>query len=323
MMTRIFVYTPPKERELKFMEILIWLIVIALILGFLLVDLGIFNRKPHKISAKEALITSTIWIVLAFSFNGFIWVWHGPEPALAFFTGYALEKMLSLDNMFVFVMIFQYFAVASYHQHRILFWGIIGAIIFRLIFILIGLKLIDLFEEVLYFFGALLIYSSYKMYWKKEETLELKHNGFVKWVQKWAPLKENYKGRHFFLYRDGKWYITPALLVLLTIEISDVIFAIDSIPAIFAITLDPFIVFTSNIFAICGLRSLYFLLAHSITRFYYLQHAISLILGFVGFKLILKDFLHIPIFVSLAVIFLTLIIAILFSMKRNQRKNLE
>lgn len=286
-----------------------------------MLDLGVFNRKPHKISPQEALITSMIWISLALIFNGFIWLSKGSEPAMSFLTGYLLEKMLSLDNMFVFVIIFQYFAIASYHQHRILFWGVIGAIIFRLFFILIGLKLVEMFEGVLYLFGALLIYSSFKMYWRKEEKIKIGPHSLIRWVRKWIPLKENYKGRHFFLFREGKWHITPALIVLLTIEVSDIIFAVDSIPAIFAITLDPFIVFTSNIFAICGLRSLYFLLAHSITQFYYLQHAISLILGFVGFKLIFKDLVKIPVFISLSVIFMTLIIAVLISIRKNRQTN--
>ena len=301
------------------MELLLWISAISLVLGFLMVDLGVFNRKPHKISINEALITSIIWVSLALIFNGFIWVSKGSDPALAFFTGYLLEKMLSLDNMFVFVMLFQYFSIPSYHQHRILFWGIIGAIIFRLIFIFLGLKLVEVFESILYFFGALLVYSSYKMYWKKDERRQIGANSLILWIQKWLPMKKNYKGRHFFLFRDQKWYATPAFLALLTIEISDVIFAIDSIPAIFAITLDPFIVFSSNIFAICGLRSLYFLLAHSLTRFYYLQHAISLILGFVGFKLLLKDIVKIPISLSLIVIFTSLAVAIIISIRKNRK----
>lgn len=301
------------------MQLLLWISVISLILGFLLIDLGIFNRKPHTISMKEALIMSVIWVSLALLFNSFIWISEGSEPALAFFTGYLLEKMLSLDNMFVFVMLFSYFSVPSHHQHHILFWGIIGAIIFRLAFILIGLKLVEVFDHVLYVFGAFLLYSSYKMYWKRDDHVKPGPNKLILWVSHWFRVRKDYKGRQFFIKKNGLWYATPAFIVLLSIEMSDIIFAVDSIPAIFAITLDPFIVFTSNIFAICGLRSLYFLLAGSITRFYYLQHAISLILGFVGVKLLLKDIITIPILISLIVVFTTLVAAIIVSIQKNRR----
>ncbi len=301
------------------MEILIWICVIGLILGLLLIDLGVFNRKPHTISMKEALIMSIIWVSIALLFNVFVWFSRGTDPAIAFFTGYLLEKMLSLDNMFVFVMLFHYFAVPSYHQHRILFWGILGAIVFRLIFILLGLKLVEVFDHVLYLFGAFLIYSSYKMYWRKDDQIVPGPNKLILWISRWFRIKENYKGRHFFLKRNGLWYATPSFIVLLSIEMSDIIFAVDSIPAIFAITLDPFIVFTSNIFAICGLRSLYFLLAESLARFYYLQHAISLILGFVGVKLLLKDVIKIPVLISLIVVFTTILIAVLTSIQKNRR----
>lgn len=300
-----------------------WIGIVALILIFLVIDLGVFNRKPHKISVREAFLTSFTWVSLALLFNGFIWFWKGGEPALAFFTGYLLEKMLSLDNMFVFVVIFQFFSIAPHHQHRILFWGILGAIVFRLLLILIGIHLVESYEWILYLFGALLIYSSYKIYWERNQKVEFGSNGFILWIRQWLPLIDNYKGRRFFLKRDGKWFATPALLVLILIECSDIVFAIDSIPAIFAITLDPFIVFTSNIFAICGLRSLYFLLAHSITRFYYLQHAISIILGFVGFKLLINHYFKIPIAVSLGVIFCTLTIAILASVWKNRKANIS
>jgi tellurite resistance protein TerC len=286
------------------------------------IDLGFFNRKPHGISFKEAIRTSFMWISLALLFNAFIWFWKGGDPALAFFTGYLLEKMLSLDNMFVFVVIFQFFSIAPRHQHRILFWGVLGAIVFRLLLILIGFKLVETYEWILNVFGVLLIYSSYKMYWKRDEKLKIGPNVLTRWIRNWLPLKENYKGRRFFLHQEGKWFITPVFLVLLTIEVSDIIFAIDSIPAIFAITLDPFIVFTSNIFAICGLRSLYFLLSQSIKRFYYLQHAISIILGFVGLKLLFNSVFKIPIGVSLGVIFCTLLMAIIASIHKNRQVNL-
>ncbi|HUX78786.1 MAG TPA: TerC family protein [Alphaproteobacteria bacterium] len=299
-----------------------WIGFFILILIFLVLDLGVFNRIPHKISAREAFWVSLLWIALSLLFNCIIWHEKGSEPALAFFTGYLLEKLLSLDNMFIFVIVFRYFEIAPRHQHRILFWGILGAIIFRLLLIVIGIKLIEAFEWILYFFGALLIYSSYRIFRERNQPAKIETNALILWAKKWIPLRENYKGRRFFLHINGKWTATPAFLVLLTTEISDIIFAIDSIPAIFAITLDPFIIFTSNIFAILGLRSLYFLLAHVITRFYYLQHAISVLLGFIGLKLMLTNHFKIPLELSLGVIVCTLIIAIIASVWKNkQEKN--
>lgn len=294
-----------------------WIGMIALILLFLLLDLGVFNRIPHKTSPREALKTSIIWIALALLFNIFIWFWRGGEPALAFFTGYLLEKLLSLDNMFVFILIFNFFGILPRHQHRILFWGIVGAILFRLLLIFVGIQLIESFYWTFYLFGGFLIYSSYKIYQERNQPETLETNTLVFWAKKWIPLQENYKGRRFLLYKNGRWIATPACLVLLVIEASDAIFALDSIPAIFAITLDPFIVFSSNIFAILGLRSLYFLLAYFLPRFYFLQHAIAVNLAFIGVKLMLTHHLHIPLWFSLSVIASTLIVAILASLKRN------
>ncbi|MBY0293037.1 MAG: TerC/Alx family metal homeostasis membrane protein [Alphaproteobacteria bacterium] len=295
-----------------------WVGIIVLILLLLALDLGVFNRIPHKISPREALRVSLTWVGCALLFNIFIFYRQGSEAALAFFTGYLLEKLLSLDNMFVFIIIFKFFPILPRHQHRILFWGVLAAIVFRLLLILIGLKLIETFDWVLYAFGVLLLYSSYKIYREKDQPTTLETNPLLLWAKKRLPLKENYKGRRFFLQINGKWFITPAFLVLFIIEVSDIVFAIDSIPAIFAITLDPFIVFTSNIFAILGLRSLYFLLAHLIPRFYYLQQALSAILGFIGFKLILHPFLDVPTEFSLGFIICVLIIAILASLWKNK-----
>lgn len=301
--------------------IFLWIGLITLIIVFLIIDLGVFNRVPHVISPKEALKTSLVWIGLSLLFNLFVWYDRGPDPALAFFTGYLLEKMLSLDNMFVFVIIFNVFNIAPRHHHRILFWGVLGAIFFRLLFIILGIKLIESFSWTLYFFGAILIYSAYKIYRKQGKPISIEDNSLILLVKKWLPLKENYKGRRFLLHINKQWFITPAFLALLTIEICDIIFAIDSIPAIFAITLDPFIVFTSNIFAILGLRSLYFLLANIIPRFYYLQHALAIILGFIGIKLLLTNHFHLPIIVSLGVIGLSLFIAILASYWEDKHVN--
>lgn len=303
--------------------IFIWGGLITLIVMFLMIDLGVFNRIPHAISSKEAFTTSLVWIGLALLFNLFVWYDRGPEPALSFFTGYLLEKLLSLDNMFVFVVIFNAFGILPRHHHRILFWGVLGAIFFRLTFILIGVKLIETFSWTLYFFGFILMYSAYKISTKHGKPINIGDNPLILIIQKWFPVRENYKGRRFFLHINNKWFITRGFLALLTIEVCDIIFAVDSIPAIFAITLDPFIVFTSNIFAILGLRSLYFLLANIIPRFYYLQHAIALILGFIGLKLLLANHFKIPIAFSLSIIGFSIMIAIIASYWREKhaRKN--
>ncbi|MBL8676232.1 MAG: TerC/Alx family metal homeostasis membrane protein [Alphaproteobacteria bacterium] len=299
-------------------SLLPWIGVFILILLFLFLDLGIFNKVPHKISTREALGMSAAWVALALCFNLGIWYWKGGEPALAFFTGYFLEKFLSLDNMFVFLIIFNSFNIIPRHQHRILFWGILGAIVFRLLLTLLGIKLIQTFDWILYFFGVLLLYSSYKIFRERNKPAELETNAIITWAKKWIPLQDNYKGRRFFLFREGRWVATPALLVLFIIEVSDIIFAVDSIPAIFAITLDPFIVFTSNIFAILGLRSLYFLIAHILPRFYYLQHALTAILGFIGIKLLLTHSFKISLWGSLFFIGITLFIAIIASIRREK-----
>lgn len=307
-----------QEKEKQVETILVWGGLITLIVVFLTIDLGVFNRIPHVISLREALQTSLAWIALALLFNLFVWYDRGADSALSFFTGYLLEKLLSLDNMFVFVIIFNAFGIAPRHHHRILFWGVLGAIFFRLIFIVVGVQLIESFSWTLYFFGLILIYSAYKIYKKQGKPINIHDNPALLMIQKWCPVRENYKGRRFFLYRNKRWFITPGFLALLTLEVSDIIFAVDSIPAIFAITLDPFIVFTSNIFAILGLRSLYFLLANIIPRFYYLQHAIVIILGFVGLKLLLANYFKIPIALSLSVIGFSMIVAILASYWREK-----
>lgn len=295
-----------------------WVGVLSLVLFFLALDLGIFNRVPHKISKKEAFVMSCVWISLALLFNGYVWVSRGGEAALAFFTGYLLEKMLSLDNMLIFLAVFSFFSIPLRHQHRILFWGILGAIIFRMFFILVGVKLIEAFDWVLYIFGVLLIYSSYKMYKDRNNSTKFEDSKVLRWLQKWLPLKTDSQDGAFFSKEKGQWVPTPLFLSLVIIEIMDVVFAVDSIPAIFAITLDPFIVFTSNIFAILGLRSLYFLLANFILKFYYLQQGLSVILGFIGVKLFLANHIHVPIILSLGFISMVLLVTIIASIWRNR-----
>jgi tellurite resistance protein TerC len=296
-----------------------WIGFVALVLAFLAIDLGVFNRIPHQISTREAFNTSLMWISLALLFNLFIWHSQGAEPALTFFTGYLLEKLLSLDNMFVFIMIFKFFEIAPRHQHRVLFWGILGAIIFRLLLIFFGIQLIKSVDWILYLFGVFLIYSSYKIYSERRKPIKIETNVILLHLKRWIPIQENYKGRHFFLHSNGKWIATPLFLALVVMEVSDIVFALDSLPAIFAVTLDPFIVFTSNIFAILGLRSLYFLLANVVTRFYYFQHAIAIILGFAGVKLLLAHHIDIPLWISLGIIAGTLGLAILLSLGQDKR----
>ncbi|MBI2707000.1 MAG: TerC/Alx family metal homeostasis membrane protein [Proteobacteria bacterium] len=295
-----------------------WIGLIALILSLLALDLGVFNRVPHVISTREAFSTSCLWISFALLFNLFVLQTQGIDAGLAFFTGYLLEKLLSLDNMFVFIVIFNFFQVSPRHQHRVLFWGVLGAIIFRLLLILVGIELIKTFEWILYLFGALLIYSSYKIFSERSRPVKIETNAILLWAKKYLPFQENYKGRRFFLHLKRGWVITPLFLVLITLEATDIVFAIDSIPAIFAITLDPFIVFTSNIFALLGLRALYFLLARLIPRFYYFQHALAIILGFVGAKLVLANHIKIPLVFSLSVIICTLSVAIIASLWKNK-----
>lgn len=301
----------------------LWFGLISLILLFLAVDLGVFNRTPHVIQPKEALKTSLVWIALALLFNLFLFYEEGRSTALAFFTGYLLEKLLSLDNMFIFLMVFQLLKIPPHHHHRILFWGILGAIISRLLLIFVGIKLIEHFSWILYFFGSFLIYSSYKILHGRK-AIKTEENIILKWIKTYLPYQEDYNGSHFFVRTKKKWRATPLFLALVTIELTDIFFAVDSIPAIFAITLDPFIVFSSNIFALLGLRSLYFLLASVITRFAYFQQALTIILGFIGVKLILMQHFKIPLGLSLAIIIGTLSVAIIASIWKNKqdaRKN--
>jgi tellurite resistance protein TerC len=299
--------------------ILPWIALLSLILFFLVIDLSIFNRVPHVISPNEAIKTSLCWVLLSLLFNAYIWYSRGSEPALAFLTGYLVEKLLSVDNMFIFMVVFRYFKIEALYQHRILFWGILGSIVLRLLLIVIGIKLIETFEWILYLFGFLLIYSSYKIFQERNKPIKIEANALILWIEKRVPFSADYKGKHFFIRTKGKWLATPPFLALLMIELSDIVFALDSIPAIFAITLDPYIVFTSNIFAILGLRSLYFLLAHMSRQFYYFQHALSVILGFVGIKLLLANHYKIPLLLSLGVIIVTLIVAVLASMRKDKR----
>jgi tellurite resistance protein TerC len=265
-----------------------WVGFLAFVILMLALDLGIFNRKVHVPSFKEAAIWSGVWISLALAFNAVVWMYMGRFKGIEWFTGYVLEKSLSVDNLFVFVMVFQAFGVEIKDQHRILYWGILGALIFRALMILGGTALLNRFEWMMYVFGAFLIWTGLKMFFdKKEENPDTSEGAIVRVVRRLVPFDPEGGHQHFLSKKNGKHFATPMLLVLLAIELTDLVFAVDSIPAILAITRDPFVVFTSNIFAILGLRSLYFLLAKMMDRFHYLKIGLAAILTFVGIKMCL------------------------------------
>jgi tellurite resistance protein TerC len=272
------------------------------ILAMLALDLGVFHRKAHVISVREATTWSLVWITLAMIFNAGLWYFRGPEPALQFFTGYLIEKSLSVDNIFVIALLFNYFAVPPAYQHRVLFWGILGALVMRAGFILAGAALLAQFHWIIYIFGAFLILTGIKMAISRDTEVHPENNPLLKLVRRLVPVTNEYQKDHFFVREGGRRMATPLFLVLVLVESTDLVFAVDSIPAIFAITEDPFIVFTSNIFAILGLRSMYFLLADLVPRFRYLKYGLAGVLVFVGVKMCIVDVWKIPTPVSLAVI---------------------
>ncbi len=297
-----------------------WIIFTLFVIGLLVLDLAVFHRKAHAVALKEALIWSVVWIALALAFNAGLYFVSGPEPALQFFTGYLIEKSLSVDNIFVFVLIFSYFNVAPAYQHRVLFWGILGALIMRGLLIVIGSVLLEEFAWIVYIFGAFLIFTGVRMAFHNESKIEPEKNPLLHLARRVFPVADDYHGERFVIRRAGRAFITPLLLVLLVVETTDLIFAIDSIPAIFAVTSDPFIVYTSNVFAILGLRALYFVFANVIDKFYYLRFALAIILAFVGVKMILSHTpFAIPTLFSLLVIALVLAMAIVASIVRGRR----
>jgi tellurite resistance protein TerC len=301
-------------------QILLWVGFNIFVLAMLALDLGIFHRRAHIVGIKEALIWSAIWIILALTFNLGIYFWRGPETALEFLTGYLIEKSLSVDNLFVFLMIFSYFNVDSLYQHKVLFWGILGALITRAIFIATGITLIQNFHWVIYVFGAFLILTGIRMAIRKEKKIHPERNPLLKLFRRFMPVTEEYEGEKFFLKRGGRYFATPLFIVLLIVETTDIIFAADSIPAILAITLDPFIVYTSNVFAILGLRALYFALAGMMRLFHHLHYGLSAVLIFVGTKMILADIYKIRVSIALSLIAVILLISIITSMIHPQKE---
>lgn len=276
-------------------------------------DLFVFHRKAHEVKVKEALWTSLFWIVLALIFNVIIYYWKGEQSAMEFLTGYLIEKSLSVDNLFVFILIFNYFGVAPKYHHKLLFWGVLGALVLRAIFILVGVALIAKFHFLIYIMGAFLVYTGIKMAFSHDTEIDPENNPLVKWAAKILPMKRTSEEGKFFVRENGKLYATPLFLVLIMIESTDVVFAVDSIPAILAISKDPFIVYTSNVFALLGLRALYFALAGIIQLFHYLHYGLSLILAFIGVKLVLSDIYHIDMKYALIAVGGILAISILAS----------
>ncbi|MBN8653601.1 MAG: TerC family protein [Cytophagales bacterium] len=292
------------------------------VLGMLALDLGVFHRKSHTVTVREALIWTGVWVTLALFFNLFIYFYFGEELAVEFFTGYLIEKSLSVDNIFVMIMIFSYFQVPQEYQHKVLFWGILGALVMRVIFIFSGIELIHRFHWLIYIFGGFLIFTGIRMLTAGDAQIEPEKNPIIKLARRMFSVTPTFEGDKFFTKRDGKIWVTPLFLVVILIEATDLIFAVDSIPAILAISEDPFIVYTSNVFAILGLRSLYFALSGIEKYFHYLKFGLSAILVFVGLKMCIVDFYKIPVTISLIVIVFLLAIAmiasVLFPKKESQ-----
>jgi len=300
--------------------LLFWILFNVFVLIMLALDLGVFHRKSHEVSTKEALIWTVVWITLALIFNGILYFWKGQQQALEFFTGYLIEKALSVDNIFVFIMIFTYFQVPAKFQHKVLFWGILGALIMRVIFIFAGVALIEKFHFTIYIFGAILIFTGYKMFNHNQAKIDPEKNPVIRFFRKIMPVTPQLHEDKFFVRLNGERFATPLFLVLILIETTDLIFAVDSIPAILAITQDQFIVYTSNVFAILGLRSLYFALAGIVHRFWLLTYGLAVVLVFVGIKMLLIDVYKIPIAYSLLFIAFTITASVVLSFKIHPKK---
>jgi TerC family integral membrane protein len=281
----------------------------------LVLDLGVFHRNTHTVKYREALIWSAVWIALAAIFAVVIYFWHGRTPSLEFVTGYVIELSLSVDNLFVFLLIFRYFQVPPGHQHKVLFWGILGALIMRAIFIAAGVGLIQKFHWIVYVFGAFLVYSGIKLFRQGEAEIHPEKNPVLRLFRRWVPVTKDYEGDKFFVRRTGL-FATPLLVVLVVVETTDLLFAVDSIPAILAITRDAFIVYTSNVFAILGLRSMYFALAGMMEMFRYLHYGLSVVLMFVGTKMMLSHYYEIPTAVALGAVAGILLLSVVVSVLR-------
>ena len=304
-------------------DLWIWAIFLGAIAFFLLLDLFVFHREAHVVSMREAATWSVVWIALGLAFGAFVWFWFGPTAAGEYLAGYLIEKSLSVDNVFVFALIFSYFAVPAAYQHRVLFWGVVGAILMRAAFIAAGAALLETFHWIIYVFGALLVVTGVRMASRSHDEVHPERNPLLRLARRFIPMLSEYRGQRFFVREGGKLWATPLLAVLIVVETTDVIFAIDSIPAIFAVTQEPFLVFTSNAFAILGLRALYFLLAGMMHRFVYLKYGLAGILVFVGAKMLLSDVYKVPIWISLAVIAILVGASVIASLRATETRSQE
>ncbi|PYX93522.1 MAG: tellurium resistance protein TerC [Acidobacteria bacterium] len=293
--------------------LLFWILFNLFVLAMLALDLGVFSRRAHTVGFREALGWSSMWVALAAAFAVLVYFWHGRPVALEFVTGYVIELSLSVDNLFVFLVIFRYFRVPAEQQHKVLFWGILGALVMRGIFILAGVGLIRRFHWIIYVFGALLVYSGIRLFREGEEEIHPEKNPILRLFRRWMPVTKDYVNGKFFV-RTPELCATPLLVVLLVVETTDVLFAVDSIPAVLAITLNAFIVYTSNVFAILGLRSMYFALAGMMEMFDYLHYGLSLVLIFVGAKMLVSHYYHIPTELALGVVVAVLGISVVASL---------
>ena len=292
---------------------LLWTVFNVFIVTMLVIDLVVFHGKEHEESIREALIWTGVWITLAVIFGIGVYYYMGTQTALDYYTGYLIEKSLSVDNIFVFLLVFSYFKVPAEYQHKVLFWGIFGALVMRLIFIFVGVALLEQFDWIIYVFGAFLVFTGIKLAMEKDKEVHPERNPILKLTRKIIPITKQYHGSNFFIKRMGKLIATPLFVVLIVIETTDLVFALDSIPAILAITRDEFIIYSSNAFAILGLRALYFALSGIMKLFHYLHYGLSLILVFVGIKMLLADFYHIPTPYALGFIGITLTVSVIAS----------
>jgi tellurite resistance protein TerC len=300
-------------------QVLLWVTFNIFVLAMLAVDLGVFHRKAHAVKVKEALIWSCVWALLSLFFNAGIYFWRGPETALEFLTGYLIEKSLSIDNIFVFLLIFSYFGIPPLYQHKVLFYGILGALILRAIFIATGVTLIQTFHWIIYVFGGFLVVTGLRMGIQKHKEIHPEKNPVIRLFQRFMAITDQFENGKFFVKKGGHHVATPLFIALLVVETTDVIFAIDSIPAILAVTSDPFIVYTSNVFAILGLRALYFAISGMMRRFQYLHYGLSAILVFVGSKMLLADIYKIPVVFALGMVASILLVSVVASITRSRK----
>lgn len=301
-------------------DLLFWVLFNLFVLVMLALDLWVFHRPGHTVKFREALAWSIGWVLLAVSFAVLVYFWQGRETAVEFTTGYIIELSLSVDNLFIFLLIFRYFKVPSDYQHKVLFWGIVGALVMRGVFIVVGIGLIRKFHWIIFVFGAFLVYSGIRLLGKKEAGIDPEKNPMVRLFRRLIPVTEDYEGDKFLVRRPGL-YATPLLVVLVLVEVTDLLFATDSIPAVLAITLKPFVVFTSNVFAILGLRSLYFVLAGMIDYFHYLHYGLAVVLIFIGGKMLASDYFAIPTVWALGAVGGVLVISMVASVVRPKRES--